>query len=117
MARLTARWHAGTLESCDLIERPVTGNSASIGKNCPQGIARVVSNKASKSAAGNSADSDQDSIGRSQPQISLANGFSCSTEVNPAGLSDLASMPSDFEFAPHDRFKPEGTSGNQIVSR
>ena len=53
MAFFTVRWQAGTLDNCDLIDRPATGNAASAGSHSCQANAFVVSNNVSKSSAGN----------------------------------------------------------------
>ena len=57
IARFTDRCTAGTLVSCDLCDRPRTGIAASLVIHSSHGTVFVVSNSASKSAAGNRASS------------------------------------------------------------
>ena len=48
MAFLTMLWQAGTLESVEESEEPLTGNSASAGSSASQGTEDTASNSSSK---------------------------------------------------------------------
>ena len=89
MARFTLRWQAGTLESCDLMLRPVTGKAASTGIQSPQGIALTVFKEGIESQWPQiSADTDEDSIRAAKMQVGACDGLKVTGEMDSAGFTD-----------------------------